>query len=271
MNRYFSTSGCRIMDVNAWKPEDITFKTSWGACDEDLFHKTIEQADASHAAGKPFHYFCMTTSNHRPYDFPDGRIDLPSHSGRTGAVKYADWAIGDLITKASQKPWFKDTLFVIVADHCASCAGKTELDVTKYRIPGMIYNPSLVQPKPITAMCSQIDVMPTVFGMLDWKHETLSYGHDMLSPSASKLPERAFVSNYQKIALLRNEGIAILKPNREFSAHACDRITGDFSPIDSEASDQLVHDATVFYQSASWLFSSGGLKRAKPVLITQQH
>ncbi len=271
MNRYFSTSGCRIMDVNAWKPEDVTFKTSWGACDEDLFHKTIEQADASYAEGKPFHYFCMTTSNHRPYDFPEGRIDMPSHSGRKGAVKYADWAIGDLITKASEKPWFKDTLFVIVADHCASCAGKSELDITKYRIPGMIYNPTLVKPKTITSMCSQIDVMPTVFGMLDWKHETLSYGNDLLSPSASKLPERAFVSNYQKIALLRNDGIAILKPNREVSTHACDRLTGDFSPIETEAADQLVHDAIVYYQSASWLFSSGGLKRTPPPIVTQQH
>jgi phosphoglycerol transferase MdoB-like AlkP superfamily enzyme len=263
MNRYFSTSGCRIMDVNGWKPEDTTFKTSWGACDEDLFNKTMKEADASYAAGKPFHYFCMTTSNHRPYDYPEGRIDIPSHSGRRGAVKYADWAIGDLITKASEKPWFKDTLFVIVADHCASCAGKTELDVTKYRIPGMIYNPTLVTAKTVPAMCSQIDVMPTVFGMLGWKYETLSYGHDLLSPAAPQLTERAFVSNYQKIALLRNEGIAILKPNRQFSTYACDRTTGDFSSLDSKASDQLLHDTTVFYQSASWLFSSGGMKHIK--------
>jgi phosphoglycerol transferase MdoB-like AlkP superfamily enzyme len=86
----------------------------------------------------------MTTSNHRPYDFPAGRIDLPSHSGRKAAVKYADWAIGNLIAEASKKPWFNNTLFVIVADHCASCAGKSEIDVTKHRIPGIIYNPSLV-------------------------------------------------------------------------------------------------------------------------------
>lgn len=268
MNRYFSTSGCRIMDVNAWKPADTTFKTSWGACDEDLFNKTIEQADSSHAAGKPFHYFCMTTSNHRPYDFPEGRIDMPSHSGRRGAVKYADWAIGDMITKASRKPWFKDTLFVIVADHCASSAGKTELDVTKYRIPGMIYNPGLVVPKTIPTMCSQIDVMPTVLGMLGWKYQTLSYGHDLLSPSASPLPGRAFVSNYQKIALLRNEGIAILKPNQQFSTYACDRVTGDFSPLDQKNSDKLLHEAIVFYQSASWLFGSGRMKRVKPATTT---
>ncbi|MEI6175396.1 MAG: sulfatase-like hydrolase/transferase [Verrucomicrobiota bacterium] len=267
MNRYYSTNGCRIMDVGAWKKEDITLMTAWGACDEDMFHKAISEADASHAAGKPFHYFCMTTSNHRPYDFPEGRIDLSPHSSKKSsrikaAVKYSDWAIGDLIERASKKPWFKDTLFVIVSDHCASSAGKTELNIPKYHIPAMIYNPSLVPTKTVSSLCSQIDLMPTVFGLLDWNYETLSYGHDLLSPSAETRPGRAFISNYQAIALLRDDGIAILKPNRKFSSYACDRKTGDFSPIQPEASEKIVHDATVFYQSASWLFSSGRLKNS---------
>lgn len=262
MNRYFSTSGARIMDVGAWKKEDITMKTSWGACDEDLFHKTIAEADADYATGRSFHFFCMTTSNHRPYDFPNGRIDLPSHGGRKAAVKYSDWAIGDLIERASKKPWFKDTLFVIVSDHCASSAGKSELDVTKYRIPAMIYNPSLVSAKSVGKLCSQIDVMPTVFGLLNWNYETLSYGQDLLAPSVAGIPGRAFVSNYQKIALLRDEGIAILKPNRKVSTYACNRMTGDFSAPVPGDSEKLAHEATVFYQSASWLFSSGGLKKS---------
>lgn len=260
MNRYYSTAGCRIMDVNAWKKEDVTLKTSWGACDEDLFHKTIAEADARFAEGKPFHYFCMTTSNHRPYDFPAGRIDMKPH-GRKAAVKYSDWAIGDLIERASKRPWFKDTLFVIVSDHCASSAGKTELDVTKYHIPAMVYNPGLVAPAKVSKLCSQIDLMPTVFGMLRWNHETLSYGHDLLAPGADKLPGRAFVSNYQKIALLRDDTIAILKPNRKISTYACDLKTGAFSEPDPAVAEKLVHDTTVFYQSASWLFKSGRMKR----------
>jgi phosphoglycerol transferase MdoB-like AlkP superfamily enzyme len=267
MNRFFSTSGCRIMDVGAWNKEDITMKTSWGACDEDLFRKTISEADAAHAAGKPFHYFCMTTSNHRPYDFPDGRIDLPSHSGRKAAVQYADWAVGNLIREASGKPWFKDTLFVFSADHCASSAGKAEIDVTKYRIPAMIYNPSLLSPQRVSKLCSQIDVMPTVFGLLNWDHETPGYGHDMLSPNASSIAGRAFVSNYQKIALLTDEGIAILKPNRKVSTHTCNRTTGDLTPLDDGPAARLTHEATVFYQSASWLFSSGNLKRRPPAPV----
>jgi phosphoglycerol transferase MdoB-like AlkP superfamily enzyme len=260
MNRYFSTAGCRIVDAGAWEKDDITFKTAWGACDEDLFNKTIQQADADHAAGKPFHFFCMTTSNHRPYDFPTGRIDTPACGKRKPAVKYADWAIGRLIEQAGKRPWFNDTLFVIVADHCASSAGKTELDVTKYRIPGMIYNPALVSPKTISTLASQIDVMPTMFGLLGWNHATLGYGQDLLAPSAAGQPGRAFVSNYQKLGLLTRDGLAILGPNRKSAAYACDLETGDLSPP-GPAAASLIHDTTVFYQSAAWLFNSGRIRK----------
>lgn len=263
MNRYFSTAGCRIMDAGAWNERDVTFKTAWGACDEDLFRKTLAEADADHAAGKPFHFFCMTTSNHRPYDFPEGRIDLPSHSGRKAAVKYADWAVGQFIEEASRKPWFKDTLFVMVADHCASSAGKSEIDVTKYRIPALIHNPSLVPARRIGQLASQIDVMPTVLGLLGWPHEYRGYGNDLLDPAKMDAAGRAFVSNYQSLGLLTHDGIAILKPNRQVSAHSCDLVTGDFGPLDPSRREALVHDATVYYQSASRLFESGGLRLEK--------
>lgn len=263
MNRYFSTAGCRLMDVNAWEEKDTTFKTSWGACDEDLFNKAISEADKDHAAGKPFHFFCMTTSNHRPYDFPAGRIDLTPKDRRNGAVKYSDWAIGDLLEKASKKPWFEKTIFVIVADHCASSAGKEDIDATKYRIPGMIYNPGLVGKKMINRLSSQIDIMPTVFGMLNWSYTTLGYGHDYLAPMADSLPERSFVSNYQKIAMITPETMTILKPNKKHSSYKVDLPTGELTPMDdgSEGQSIFLNDTTAYYQSASWLFNSGKLKR----------
>jgi len=260
MNRYFSTAGCRIMDVNAWQKSDVTFKTAWGACDEDLFNKTIAEADRNFADGKSFHYFCMTTSNHRPYHFPDGKIDLKPNGKRPPAVKYSDWAIGKLIADASKRPWFKDTVFLIVADHCASSAGKVEIDVTKYHIPAIIYNPGLIPTQRVSAICSQIDLMPTLFGRMNWSYKTLGYGHDLLAPGGSPFHQRAFVSNYQKIALLEDESLAILKPKKESTVYRCNSLTGELSPS-TEVAPPILDDATAFYQSASWLFGSGRLKR----------
>ena len=116
---FFSNNGFDIVDRAKFNGEEDTFHTVWGVCDEDLLNKTIKEADSSYRAHKPFMSFVMTTSNHRPYDYPNGRIDIPSHTGREGAVKYTDFAIGDFLKKAKEKPWFKNTIFVIVAYHAS--------------------------------------------------------------------------------------------------------------------------------------------------------
>lgn len=249
------------MDLGEWKNEDVTMKTAWGACDEDLFHKTIAEADVAFAEQRPFHYFCMTTSNHRPYDFPDGRIDLKSHTGRNAAVKYSDWAIGDLISRAKSKPWFANTLFVICSDHCASSSGKVELNVVKYHIPAMIYAPSLVKPQVIDQLASQIDVMPTVFGLLGWEYQSMGFGLDLLNPENARKPGRAFVSNYQKIALMTDDKLMILKPNRQHSLYRFNQDNGDLTAITDGSADAALTDTISYYQYASWLFTQGKLKR----------
>jgi len=76
----------------------------------------------------------MTTSNHRPYTYPPGRIDIPSGTGREGAVKYTDHAIGHLL-QGRAGATVKDTVFVITADHGASATGSSHIPVDRYRIP----------------------------------------------------------------------------------------------------------------------------------------
>lgn len=261
MNRYFSTSGCRILDIAAWKKEDTTFSTAWGSCDGDLFRKAISEADADHAAGKPFHFFCMTTSNHRPYDFPDGCIEKKSHSGRNAAVQYSDWAVGQLIKEAKTKPWFQNTIFVFCSDHCASSAGKSDIEIKKYEIPAMIYNPGLVPAQDCKRLCSQIDVMPTVFGLMGWNYDTKALGTDQLDPALEGKAGRAFVSNYQKIAMLKEGQVAVLKPNRITSCYNYAAKTGELTPLADRECQSLIKDTVSYYQSASWLFQSGSLKR----------
>lgn len=125
MNGYFSANDYRVVDRTDFKKESIAFENVWGVADESLFDNALTVLDKGSQEKTPFFAHIMTTSNHRPFSYPDGRIDIPSPGGRDGAVKYTDYAIGEFIDKASKKPWFKDTLFVIVADHCASVAGST--------------------------------------------------------------------------------------------------------------------------------------------------
>ena len=142
MNAFFGANGYRVIDRASLAPSEIGFSNAWGVSDEDLLARALREADASAATGVPFFQHIMTVSNHRPYTYPAGRITPPheptatplsqrtlSHyveQTREGGVKYTDYAIGKFLEQARDKPWFRNTLFVFVADHTASSAGKTQ-------------------------------------------------------------------------------------------------------------------------------------------------
>ncbi|HVT72459.1 MAG TPA: LTA synthase family protein [Lacunisphaera sp.] len=252
MNYFFGHNGYRVVDRNSVGKDDITFANVWGACDEDLFRWTLREADASAAAGKPFHFFVMTTSNHRPYTYPEGRIDLPPKvSGRAGAVKYTDYAIGKLIRDASARPWFKNTVFVIVADHCASSAGRTELPVQNYHIPLIIYAPGgQIAPGHIRTLASQVDFAPTLLGLLHWSYPSRFFGRDVNRIAAAD--GRALVGTYQKLGLLCGDDFAVLSPVRKQAQYRYDRQTDALAPQPLDPAFQA--EAISYYEAASRMF-----------------
>ena len=252
MNYFFGHNGYRVIDRTGVPASDITFANVWGVCDEDLFRWTLREADASAATGRPFHYFVMTTSNHRPYTFPDGRIDLPSKiSGRAGAVKYTDYAIGKFIRDASAKPWFKNTVFVIVADHCASSAGRTALPVQNYHIPLFIYAPGgQIAPGHIRTLASQVDVAPTLLGLLNWSYPSRFFGRDVreIEPAEG----RALVGTYQKLGLLKGDNFFVLTPVRQQNQYRYNR--SSYTLTDQPVDPAFRGEAISYYQAASYLF-----------------
>jgi len=252
MNYFFGHNGYRVIDRNSVAKADVTFANVWGACDEDLFRWTMREADASAAAGRPFHYFVMTTSNHRPYTFPEGKIDLPSKiSGRPGAVKYTDFAIGQFLREAANKPWFKNTVFVIVADHCASSAGRTELPVQNYHIPLIIFSPGgHIAPGHVSTMTSQVDYAPTLLGLLNWTYPSRFFGRDVRQVDPKEA--RILVGTYQKLGLLKGEDFLVLKPVRQQAQYRYSRST---SALAERALDPLFQaEAVSYYQTASELY-----------------
>jgi len=253
MNTFFGGNGYKVLDRSMVQRSDVTFANAWGACDEDLFRWTLREADQEFAAQRPFFHFVMTTSNHRPFTYPDGKIDLPSKSsGRDGGVKYTDHAIAEFLREASTRPWFKNTIFVIVADHCASSAGKTELPIQNYHIPLIIYTPGgQVKPGAISTLSSQIDYAPTLLGLMGWSYPSRFYGWDIRS-----LPEnasgRALVGTYQKLGLYRDGQLTVLQPIRRSTTYRYDTQTHGLIPQTRDLGS--TDDAIAYYQTASWLF-----------------
>jgi len=253
MNEYFSHNGFEIVDRLDFKENEITFSNVWGVCDEDLFAKSIKEADRSYAKHQPFFNFIMTTSNHRPYTYPEGKIDIPSHTGRDGGVKYTDYAVDKFLKQASQKPWFDNTLFVFVADHNGGSAGRSELPLYRYKIPLLIYAPKLIPAQEIHKLASQVDLAPTLLGLMNWTYQSKFYGKDILRDDFTP---RALVGNYQKLGLYQEDRLTILLPDKSvksFQVEALSRKGNTYRPIITDRED--LDDVVAYYQSASYFYT----------------
>lgn len=252
MGTFFGGNGYEIVDAASYKPEEITFKNIWGVADEDSYRKAISVVDTIAEQG-PFFAHIMTISNHRPYTYPENRIPIPTNSKkRAGGVMYADWALGDFFRRAEKEPWFKNTVFVIVADHCASSAGKIDLPLEKYHIPAMIYAPGIIEPQAVDKFCSQIDLMPTLFALLGMEYDSHFFGENILSPDFT---ERAFLATYEDLGYLENGVLTVLSPVRrveQFRVEPTEENPYNTEPL-MEADSTLINRATALYQtSARW-------------------
>ena len=247
MNEFFSHNGFRIVDRPTFAKNEVTFSNVWGVADEDLYNKVIQQADAAYGKKQPFMYEVMTTSNHRPYTYPDGRIDIASKTGgRSGGVKYADFAVGKFLKDARTKPWFEDTVFVFVADHTAGAGGKIELSPKKYHIPAMFYAPGFIKPQDYKLTASQIDIAPVLLGLLNFSYYTKFYGEDLLNDTDEAENAHAFISNYQKVAYMEHGQLTVLEPMNKTEFFA-----GEQTMPKDKVDNTLLSDTVTYYQFAS--------------------
>ncbi|KQX96320.1 sulfatase [Rhodanobacter sp. Root480] len=258
MNQFFGSNGYRTVDRrDIPKSATIHSENVWGVADEDMYTLALGQMDQIHAAGKPFFLHIMTTSNHRPYTFPEGRVKQAEHT-RAGAVAYTDWSIGDFIKRARAKPYFNDTVFVITADHCASSAGKTSVPVNRYHIPLWIYAPAHIKPQRVERLTSQIDIAPTLLGLLDFSYRSRFFGYDVFQLEPGR--ERAFPATYEKLGYLHNDVLTVLEPGRKLEQMKPDYVTGDGAAITPQNEEQIAQ-TIAYYQVASDLFKRGKLVR----------
>lgn len=264
MNNFFGGNGFDIVDRGRGylfgdsftakrkniKDEDVHFENAWGISDEDIYSQVIKEADLSFEANTPFFNFIMTTSNHRPYTYPENSIDIPSGSGRNGAVKYTDYAIGQFLNKIKKKPWFHNTVIAIMADHCASSAGRWELNVGKYHIPAILYNLPNTSNKKIATQASQIDFFPTLFGYLGWEYASNFYGLDINTMDSTQ--QRAFIGNYRKLGLLKGNGLSILGDQKKSYFYTYDKETNALIP--EKEDPKRLQELVDYYQTNDYRY-----------------
>jgi phosphoglycerol transferase MdoB-like AlkP superfamily enzyme len=264
MGDFFGGNGYDIIDKKSFAPDEISFSNIWGVCDEDMYTKAIKVMNSEAQKNKPFFNHIMTVSNHRPFTYPEGKIDIsPKIKSRDGGVKYTDYALKQFFSMASKQSWFKDTVFVILADHCASSSGKTELPMDKYHIPAMIYAPGFITAKEDTILMSQIDIMPTVFGLLNFSYQSKFYGQDVFSP---EYKPRAFIATYQDLGLIKDDVLTIISPVKKVKqfqliSQPNPKLKRGFNLFYEEkpmtkTREDLVNETISYYQTSSYLLKN---------------
>lgn len=252
MKTFFGGNGYQIIDKKNLDKSDVTFSNIWGVCDEDIFNKALKVFDEDAESNRPFLGHIMTISNHRPYTYPEDRIDIPSDSkSRAGGVKYSDYALGKFIERAKTKLWFKNTVFVILADHCASSAGKTNIPLEKYRIPALIYAPGFIKPRKEDRLISQIDIIPTLFGLLNFSYESRFFGKNIYS---NDYEERAFIATYQNLGYLKNDTLTVLSPVMKVQQFKVLKVSDNKYDLTfiSQTDSNLLKEAIANYQLSSY-------------------
>ncbi len=179
MKHFFLGNGFnRIQDAPTFSnPEYVG---SWGVSDEDLFNKAHQQFTGFATEHKPFFSLVFTSSNHSPFEYPQGRISPVNEpaSTRENAVKYADYAIGRFFEKARKSNYWENTIFLVVADHDARTYGDQMVPVTHFHIPAVITGGGIA-PRMDDRLASQLDLPVTLLSLAGISAYTPMIGHDM--------------------------------------------------------------------------------------------
>jgi phosphoglycerol transferase MdoB-like AlkP superfamily enzyme len=214
MKSFFLGNGFEDI-VDYPKFNHVEFEGSWGASDEDLYNQAHKEFNELANKEQPFFSLVFTSSNHSPYDFPDGKITLhdKEKNTRNNAAKYADYALGNFFEKAKKSNYWDNTIFLIVADHDSRVAGAELVPIEHFHIPAVIIGKD-IKAKQDSRLTSQIDLAPTLLSLAGVSGTHPMIGHDLtqIIPN-EKL--RALMQYDKNFAYITRDSKVFLQPDKE--------------------------------------------------------
>lgn len=244
MKRFFANNGfATVIDKHDFI--NPVFYGSWGASDEDVFENAHEKF-LSQDPDQPFFSVLFTTSNHSPWEYPDGRIELYDAEKATvnNAVKYADYALGRFLDTASTSPYWQNTVFLVVSDHNSRVYGADFVPVERFHIPALIVGGG-IEPRHMSRLASQIDLLPTMLSLIGVSGSHPAPGIDLTRPDLETFPARAIMQYGDTQAYREDDRIVILRKGGEAVVYGYD--DGNFVPMSQDS--ELIRKARAL---ATW-------------------
>lgn len=251
MASFFNGNGfSKIIDEDDYIKGKTAFKGTWGYSDEDLAVKANDYFKSK--GDKPFFSLMFSTSNHEPFEFPDGRIKLYDKEKNTvhNAMKYADFSIGKFFEMAKKEPYYKNTIFLVIADHNTRTYGKNLVPINKFHIPALLIGPNVPRGVDYAKLCSQIDIAPTVFNFIGMDIKNPMPGRNLMKlPATTK--GRAIMQFHNNNAFRVGNEVVILQPSKEPLQFA---MMNDTVLIPMKLNPEMAKDALGHITTASYLY-----------------
>ncbi|MEO8254022.1 MAG: LTA synthase family protein [Flavobacterium sp.] len=251
MAAFFNGNGfSKIIDEKDYDSNKAAFKGTWGYSDEDLVAKANSYFKSM--GDKPFFSLMFSTSNHEPFEFPDGRIKLYDKKKNTvnNAMKYADFSIGKFFEMAKKEAYFKNTIFLVIADHNTRTYGKNLVPINKFHIPALLIGPSIPKDKKYEKLCSQIDIAPTLLNFIGMDLNNPMPGRNLMH-LADNVPGRAIMQFHDNNAFRIENQVVILQPNKEPLQF---EMKNDTVLIPTKLNKEMAKDALAHITTASYLY-----------------
>lgn len=245
---------------------DPAFRSTWGVSDEDLFRRADQQFRRLDAQGRPFCATILTVSLHSPWEYPPNRIH-PMPAGieippgfeleELNNFLYADYAIGKFIREARGAPYFDKTLFVFVGDHGVHLRGAGLLPVDEYRVPALFLCPAYLPPRRIARVASQIDLPPTIMGILGGDYRSPFFGDDVIH-SQSDDPFAIVIYNKRRYGVVSDGELIVFSDNGERIGYQRDGVNKSWrQEALSTAQSRRAKDAVAMLRVAEDLLAGG--------------
>jgi len=213
MKRFFLNNGFQSV-VDEKDYSDPVFHASWGVSDEDLFTRAHEEFEK--AGEQPFFSLLLTSSNHEPFDIPDGRVT--AEDGPDGpldtAIKYADYSLGYFLDLARQSSYWEDTVFLVIADHNSRVYGDQLVPIDRFHVPGVIVG-ATIEARRVPGITSQIDMLPTLLSLIGVSGKHPAIGRDLTLPEYAAGSGRAMMQFNALQAYMEDDKVVIQQPDLE--------------------------------------------------------
>ncbi|CCQ10089.1 Phosphoglycerol transferase I [Pseudoalteromonas luteoviolacea B = ATCC 29581] len=213
-----------------------SFVGSWGASDQDLYRQAHLEFETLAKGEQPFFSLVFTSSNHTPYEYPEGVIEPfdNAFNTRNNTIKYSDHALGEFFDQAKKSAYWDNTLFLIVADHDARVDATAPVPIKNFHIPGVILGKGIAAKKD-SRIASSIDMPVTMLSLAGVTIDSPMLGFDMTNEDPL-LNHRAIMQFGNNFGYLTQGDLTVLQPDKPAIAFKYQGVDNPLESIEAEPS-----------------------------------